>query len=283
MFEARDSGLSSDQWQEIARRLQAPFAREDVEFRVQGRASDQTGRAQVVAYVDARVVQDRLDDVVGPGNWSFDWEPILVENGQVMLAKGTLTVFGVAKSDIGSASNFEQSLGCVSHAFKRAAVHWGVGRYLYGLPMTWVSVEKGGRLSDAVMTSLRNALPKPAEAARAEDEATRKREPRKMTAPTTAASAAPRRQSVIREAPLQEPVAEEPARGASEAQGDERGDERGEARGNEPAATEQQLVSIRKLCEALKRPEPESVVSYEQARRLITQLSADYQRMRRAS
>lgn len=102
-------------------------------------------------------------------------------------------------------------------------------------------------------------------------------------APTTAASAAPRRQSVIREAPLQEPVAEEPARGASEAHGDERGDERDEARGNEPAATEQQLVSIRKLCEALKRPEPESVVSYEQARRLITQLSADYQRMRRAS
>ena len=277
MLEIRNSEVSSEQWQEIARQLQAPFAREDVEFRVQGRVSDQSGRAQVVAYVDARVVQDRLDQVVGPGNWSFDWEPVLVENGQVMLAKGTLTVLGVAKSDIGSASNFEQSLGCVSHAFKRAAVHWGVGRYLYGLPMSWVTVEKGGRLSDAVMTSLRNSLPKPAEAAQSEDEASKKREPRKIApaAPTTAASAAPRRQSVIRETPLQEPVAETPERAASEA--------RGEARGDEPAATEQQLVSIRKLCEALKRPEPEGVVSYEQARRLITQLSADYQRMRRAS
>ena len=277
MLEIRNSEVSSEQWQEIARQLQAPFAREDVEFRVQGRVSDQSGRAQVVAYVDARVVQDRLDQVVGPGNWSFDWEPVLVENGQVMLAKGTLTVLGVAKSDIGSASNFEQSLGCVSHAFKRAAVHWGVGRYLYGLPMSWVTVEKGGRLSDAVMTSLRNSLPKPAEAAMSQDDMAKKREPRKIApaAPTTAASAAPRRQSVIRETPLQEPVAEAPERAASEA--------RGEARGDEPAATEQQLVSIRKLCEALKRPEPEGVVSYEQARRLITQLSADYQRMRRAS
>ena len=214
MLEIRNSEVSSEQWQEIARQLQAPFAREDVEFRVQGRVSDQSGRAQVVAYVDARVVQDRLDDVVGPGNWSFDWEPVLVENGQVMLAKGTLTVLGVAKSDIGSASNFEQSLGCVSHAFKRAAVHWGVGRYLYGLPMSWVTVEKGGRLSDAVMTSLRNSLPKPAEAAMSQDDMAKKREPRKIApaAPTTAASAAPRRQSVIRETPLQEPVAETPER-----------------------------------------------------------------------
>lgn len=90
-------------------------------------------------------------------------------------------------------------------------------------------------------------------------------------APAAAASVAPRRQSVIREAPLQEPVAEAPERAASE------------MRSDEPAATEQQLVSIRKLCEALKRPEPEGIVSYDQARKLITQLSSDYQRMRRAS
>lgn len=85
-------------------------------------------------------------------------------------------------------------------------------------------------------------------------------------AATTAASAAPRRQSIIRETPVQEPVAEA-AVGASV----------------EPPATEQQMVSIRKLCEALHRPVPEGALSYAQARQLITQLSADYQRMRRAS
>ncbi len=85
-------------------------------------------------------------------------------------------------------------------------------------------------------------------------------------AATTAASAAPRRQSVIRETPVQEPAAEATA-GASD----------------EPPATEQQMVSIRKLCEALHRPVPEGALSYAQARQFITQLSADYQRMRRAS
>lgn len=277
MAETGDNGLSSEQWREIARGLQAPFARTDVEFRVQGRANDSTGRAQVVAYVDARVVQDRLDDVVGPGNWSFDWEPVAIENGQVMLAKGTLTILGVSKSDIGSASNFEQSLGCVSHAMKRAAVHWGIGRYLYGLPMTWVNVEKGGRLSDATIASLRNSLPAPITPARTEEQvAEKKKDARKAAAvmpsdPASAASVAPRRQSVIREAPVQQPVA---STTASEVERDG---------GEEPAATEQQMVSIRKLCEALRRPEPEAALTYAQARQLITQLSGEYQRMRRAS
>jgi hypothetical protein len=43
------------------------------------------------------------------------------------------------------------------------------------------------------------------------------------------------------------------------------------------------MVSIRKLSEALRKPEPEGALTYVQARQLITQLSADYQRMRRAS
>lgn len=274
MVTNQESYLSSGQWQEISRGFQAPFNPPDVEFRVQGRVSEQSNRAQVVAYIDARVVQDRLDQVVGPGNWSFDWEPVLIEKGQVMLAKGTLTVLGVAKSDIGSASNFEQSLGCVSHAFKRAAVHWGIGRYLYALPATWVSVEKGGRISDQLIASLRSKLPVPdmprpsenSEVSELVDAPVDRRAAGAKRAAPSAASAAPRRQSVIREAPIAEPVAE--AASAASA---------------EPPATEQQLVSIRKLSEALRQPTPDGALSYAQARQLITQLSAEYQKMRRAS
>src|SRR5262249_37755736 len=51
----------------------------------------------------------------------------------------------------------------------------------------------------------------------------------------------------------------------------------------EPLATEQQLRSISKLCEALGRPEPEPELTLAQARELISQLSGEYQRMRRAS
>lgn len=52
---------------------------------------------------------------------------------------------------------------------------------------------------------------------------------------------------------------------------------------DEPPATEQQLVSIRKLCVALGKPEPESALSYAEARQVISQLSTEYQRSRRAS
>jgi hypothetical protein len=51
----------------------------------------------------------------------------------------------------------------------------------------------------------------------------------------------------------------------------------------ETAATEKQMASIRKLCEALGRPEPPAAVSYLRAKEIITQLSAEYQRTRRAS
>lgn len=55
------------------------------------------------------------------------------------------------------------------------------------------------------------------------------------------------------------------------------------ATASEPPATEQQLVSIHKLYEALHRPQGDPPATYAEARQLITQLSAEYQRMRRAS
>jgi hypothetical protein len=149
-------------WQAIGEKLRAPFDPADVDFRVQGRVNEQTGKGQVVAYIDARSVQDRLDEVVGAGNWSFDWEPVVIDKGDVQVAKGTLTILGVSKSDVGTASNFEASLGAVSHCFKRAAVHFGIGRYLYGVSSMWVAVEKGGRIADETLRSLRARLPRPA-------------------------------------------------------------------------------------------------------------------------
>jgi hypothetical protein len=48
-------------------------------------------------------------------------------------------------------------------------------------------------------------------------------------------------------------------------------------------ATEKQLASIRKLCETLGKPQPEGAMSYAKARELLSQLSGEYQRTRRAS
>jgi hypothetical protein len=246
-------------WEEISKGLREPFDPADVDFRVQGRVNEQTGRAQVVAYIDARMVQDRLDDVVGAGNWSFDWEPVVIDKGEVQVAKGTLTILGVSKADAGTASNFEQSLGAVSHCFKRAAVHWGVGRYLYDLPMSWVQVEKNGRISDQLLRELRSKLPVPEEKASSDNSRPRRSVAAARVSPV-AAQTAPATASAA------------PAAKASAAKGTD-----------EPAASEQQLVSIRKLCVALGKPEPDSSLTYAEARQLISQLSTEYQRSRRAS
>ncbi|HLI05993.1 MAG TPA: hypothetical protein VKV40_05430 [Ktedonobacteraceae bacterium] len=58
----------------------------------------------------------------------------------------------------------------------------------------------------------------------------------------------------------------------------------GEAEGESTAATEQQLTSIRKLCERLGKPEPENpdALSFNGARELIGQLTQEY-RNRKAS
>jgi hypothetical protein len=268
---AVDTAVSSSpitpHWEEIARKLREPFDPKDVDFRVQGRVNDQTGRTQVFAYIDARAVQDRLDAVVGAGNWSFDWTPLVIDNGEVMVAKGTLTIFGVSKADAGSASNFEQTLGAVSHCFKRAAVHWGIGRYLYNLSAAWVAVERGGRIPDAVMRDLRARLPRPegseVKAEVVEEESSHSPVEHKHT---TARPSTPAR--APRPAPAAAPkvLPNTPPAGATE-----------------QPATEQQLISIRKLCAALSKPEPAEPLSLMQARALITQLSSEYQRARRAS
>jgi Rad52/22 family double-strand break repair protein len=270
-LEGHGQSLTREEWNEISRRLREPFDPKDVDFRVQGRANEQTGKAQVVAYIDARAVQDRLDAVVGAGNWSFDWTPLVIDNGEVMVAKGTLTVYGVSKADAGSASNFEQSLGAVSHCFKRAAVHWGIGRYLYNLPMAWVPVERG-RISEAVLNELRAKLPRPVGASaasgieqgeRVAETAVARPAPRQRPEPMIREPAAAA-QPVQRPAPAAMPAASAPQSG-------------------EPAATEQQIASIRKLCAALGKSEPEEGLTFNQAKQVIVQLSGEYQRARKAS
>jgi hypothetical protein len=260
---AEPTTLSEERWRDISKRLQEPFYPEAVEFRVQGKVNEQTGRAAAVAYVDARAVQDRLDNVVGAGQWSFDWTPLVIENGEVMIAKGTLTIHGVSKSDAGTASNFEQSLGAVSHCFKRAAVHWGIGRYLYALPVSWVPAEKSGRIPEQAVRELRSKLPRPdenldaqsaIEAKEAKDTGKRSvRQPRPEPAPQAG--------------PVPSDTAAKSVPSAVA----------------ETMATEQQLRSISKLCEALGKPQPEPGLTLAQARELISQLSGEYQRMRRAS
>lgn len=118
--------------------LAAPFADDEV------RSRRQSGRD--FQYITARMVMNRLDEVLGPENWWDDYTPIenaIVCRLTLRLPDDTI----LTKCDAGGftttadTSDYEKS--GFSDAFKRAAVKFGVGRYLYG---------------DGVPSSIRDAL-----------------------------------------------------------------------------------------------------------------------------
>lgn len=85
-------------------------------------------RALLLPHIDARAVMDRLDAIC-PDHWSFEVERLT--DGAV---KGRLTVLGVSREDIGEAETLKAA---ASDALKRAAVHFGIGRYLYDISKHW--------------------------------------------------------------------------------------------------------------------------------------------------
>lgn len=88
-----------------------------------------------VPYIDARDAQALLDDVCEPFNWSEtfrrDEKGILICG--VSIYDKDKDVW-VTKEDAGTPSYTDAEKGEYSDAFKRACVHWGVGRFLYHIP-----------------------------------------------------------------------------------------------------------------------------------------------------
>jgi len=118
--------------------LAAPFAPEQVHWRIGATASGGS-RGLALAYVDARDVMDRLDQVMRPENWQTT-----ITFGSEGRVSCTLSLrFGeewIDKTDVSGESDIEGVKGGASGAFKRAAVHFGVGRYLYHTESPWVEV-----------------------------------------------------------------------------------------------------------------------------------------------
>ena len=51
----------------------------------------------------------------------------------------------VWKANGAGETDYEGTKGQFSDAFKRAAVMWGIGRYLYALPNEWVQIKPSGK------------------------------------------------------------------------------------------------------------------------------------------
>lgn len=85
-----------------------------------------------LAYIDARDVMKRLDDVLGAGNYQTKYLP--VDNGFVCELSLKIDGEWVTRSDGASNTKIEPVKGGISDALKRAGNAWGIGRYLYYMP-----------------------------------------------------------------------------------------------------------------------------------------------------
>jgi hypothetical protein len=123
----------------ITEALAKPFRGADLEWRIQRAGVNRNGEpfAIVVPYVTARAIMDRLDEVVGPANWAT---APLTPTGPLGKSTGLVGGIGIKlddewvwKYDVAQATDIEGVKGAASGALKRAAVHWGMGRDLYGV------------------------------------------------------------------------------------------------------------------------------------------------------
>ncbi len=126
---------------ELAHALASPFAPSEVKWKPQAVSGN---RALVVAFVDARVIQDRLDEVLGVMGWQDSYE-CLPDGAVVCRLRIRLGEEWITKMDVGGQSEQpdegDRRKAAFSDALKRAAVKFGIGRYLYRLDPQWVDYD----------------------------------------------------------------------------------------------------------------------------------------------
>lgn len=139
----------------IFEQLAAPFDLEAVSWRP-GKVNGE--RCIPLAYIDARDVMDRLDGVVGPENWQDTYLHV----GGAMCCRLSIRIDGewITKSDGAGATNMEGEKGQFSDALKRAAVRWGIGRYLYGVKVGYVPIDQYKRITKDGLATCQQALAK---------------------------------------------------------------------------------------------------------------------------
>src|SRR4051794_34600858 len=168
--------------------LSAPFDPKDVKFKPQ---MVKNNRALAMAYIDARLIQDRLDDVLGVENWEDGYK--ILSDGSVMCRlRVKLGDHWISKTDVGSPSE-QPDLGdrlkaAFSDALKRAAVKFGIGRYLYRLSAQWVDYDAQKKQIVQPPQLPAFALPKAKAAAKVAVEPTKPKEEPAAPVPTHAAA-----------------------------------------------------------------------------------------------
>lgn len=118
--------------------LAEPFEASEVKFKPQ---SVKGNRAMAIAFIDARLVMDRLDDVVGVDGWQDEYTPTGEDGGVICRLSLKIGGVWVSKTDVGGQSeqpdSGDRTKAAFSDALKRTAVKFGIGRYIYRLGHQW--------------------------------------------------------------------------------------------------------------------------------------------------
>lgn len=135
---------------EKIKELSKPLTIENIDFRIQ---SINNGKyATILAYKDARVDMQRLDDVVGALNWKREHNR---DNKNCIVSIwDDVKNQWILKEDTGVESSAEKQKGLASDSFKRACFNWGIGRELYDYPI--ISI----KLNDDEVSDTGNVKPK---------------------------------------------------------------------------------------------------------------------------
>jgi hypothetical protein len=121
-------------------KLADPFPPEDIEWRVGRSGMGAKGPwAKVLAYLTSRAIMHRLDSVIGPANWKDEYQKG-PEGGILCGISIRCGDEWVTKWDGAENTQIESVKGGLSDSFKRAAVKWGIGRYLYRLEEGWAEI-----------------------------------------------------------------------------------------------------------------------------------------------
>jgi len=120
------------------KKLQEPLDILDIDFRVQ--SINKGGYATILAYKDARVDINRLNEVCGHLGWKREHSRDN-QNCTVSIWDADHSHW-VGKEDTGTESYTEAKKGLASDSFKRACFNWGIGIELYDYPVIQIKLNK---------------------------------------------------------------------------------------------------------------------------------------------
>jgi hypothetical protein len=146
--------LSAEQVKQLVAELEVPFDSAQIEWRVMNTTKNgQPLRGQVVPYADQRAYTDRLNALFTPAGWTRKYTIQASSNFErsqdkkivaKVLVSCELTIFGLG-SHSATGEEFADDPNALTaaeaQAFKRAAVCFGLGRYLYYFTGTWVDLD----------------------------------------------------------------------------------------------------------------------------------------------